>query len=106
MFDVVITPEADADIQAAYEWWRDNRSAEQALRWYEAIYPAIDTLRTMPTRCPPARERDAHPGDLRQLSFSLGRRPTHRIVFVIEERTVTIVRVRHTSQRDLRPDEF
>jgi hypothetical protein len=34
MYDLVITTDAEADIQAAFEWWRDHRSAEQAIRWY------------------------------------------------------------------------
>jgi hypothetical protein len=60
----------------------------------------------MPTRCPAAREHDEYAGDLRQLAFGLGRRPTHRIIFGIEDQTVTVLRVRHTSQRDLRAEDL
>lgn len=106
MFEVRITEPAEQDIRADFAWWRDNRSAEQAARWYEAIYPAIDTLSQMPQRCPRARESDAYPGELRELHFTIGRRPTHRILFAIEGETVFVLRVRHTSQRDLRLDEL
>jgi len=33
-------PVAEADIAEACEWWHDNRSLEQAHRWYLEIYPA------------------------------------------------------------------
>jgi len=102
MYQVVITRPAEADIRTAYEWWRDHRSADEARRWYENIFPAIDALRDWPEACPPAPETDLHPNGLRQLHFGIGRRPTHRIVFTIEGLEVIILRVRHTAQRDLR----
>jgi plasmid stabilization system protein ParE len=73
MFQVVITEPAEQDIQAAFTWWRDNRSADQAARWYEKIIPAIATLREMPDRCPRASENDLHPLGLRELHFGIGR---------------------------------
>jgi len=101
MFEIRITEVAENDIQSAYNWWRENRSAEQAERWIDAVYPAIATLGTMPHRCSYAQERDFYSGELRQLLFGLENRVTHRIVFTIEGQTVTILRVRHTSQQDL-----
>jgi plasmid stabilization system protein ParE len=106
MYEVRISEPAELDIQSIFDWWRSYRSAEQAERWFEAIYPAIETLSRMPQRCPRARENDSYPGDLRQLLFTIGRRPTHRIIFAIEGDAVIILHVRHTSQRDLRADEL
>lgn len=106
MFQVIIADPAEQDIQAAYTWWRDNRSAEQAARWYQKILPAISTLREMADRCPFAVENDLHPHGLRELHFGSGRRPTHRIVFAIEGSIVTILRVRHAAQRELRLEDL
>jgi len=44
MPDLVISEPAEADIQSAYDWWRLNRSAEQAERWFEGIYAIIRSL--------------------------------------------------------------
>ena len=101
MHPLQITEPAERDIRSAYDWWSRNRSAEQAERWYNNIYQAIETLRSKPSRCPHAPESNLHPSGLRQLLFGIGKHPTHRIIFTIEEDTVTIIRVRHTSQQDL-----
>lgn len=101
MFSLNITEPAERDIRSAYEWWSQNRSAEQAERWYENIYHVIDTLRKMPLHCPHAPESKLHPSGLRQLLFGIGRRPTHRILFAVENDVVIVLRVRHTSQQDL-----
>ena len=41
---VIIEPEAKANLRDAVRWWSVNRSTEQALRWYDGIYRAIQTL--------------------------------------------------------------
>lgn len=101
MLEVFITEPAEQDIQQAYEWWRDNRSAEQAERWVDAIYPAIATLGQMPERCPAVAEAKLGAGDFRELLFGVGRANTHRIVFAIESGKVFVLRVRHAAQSTL-----
>lgn len=100
-FSVEITASADRDIQAAYEWWRDNRSPEQALRWYEAIYPAMDSLKKMPRRCPMVREEHGFAGEVRELSFGLSHPPSHRIIFEVRDDLVVILHVRGASRQDM-----
>lgn len=100
MFQIRITDAAESDIQNIFEWWRDHRSPEQAARWYESIFPAITTLEQMPNRCSIAREDDLYEGELRQLHFGVGRRPTHRIVFAVEEDVVVVLRVLHHALDD------
>jgi len=103
---VEITEPAEHDIRSTYDWWSQHRSTEQANRWYNDIFKAIVTLRSMPLRCPSAPESDLHPTGLRQLLFGSGRHPTHRIIFTIDGDTVTILRVRHTSQGELEAGEL
>lgn len=106
MFHVVITGPAKLDLQVAHDWWAENRSAEQAARWYLGIHAAIDSLKNMPERCSLATESDLLEQGVRQLLFGLGRRPTHRVVFGLDGDTVIIFRVRHTSQDALTRDDL
>jgi plasmid stabilization system protein ParE len=106
MYNVRISEPAEHDIRAAFELWRDNRSAEQATRWYIGIRKAISSLRDTPERWALAPETDLLPQGIRQLLFGLRRRPTHRIVFTIVDQDVTILRVRHAAQDELRLDDI
>ena len=105
MFQVELTPEAERDIQQNYEWWRDNRSPEQARRWYEQIFVEMQTLQHMPERCPKSPEAAKIRRNIRQLYFTIGARITHRIVFLVEEPIVKILRIRHVAQGEM-PDDF
>jgi plasmid stabilization system protein ParE len=106
MHKVWISAPAEHDIRAAFEWWRDNRSAEQATRRYIGIRKAISSLRDTPERCAFASETDLRPHGIRQLLFGLRRRPTHRIVFTIVGQDVTVLRLRHAAQDALRIDDI
>jgi plasmid stabilization system protein ParE len=106
MAHVILTGPAKGDIRSAYQWWKENRSAEQADRWYRGIIDAARSLRRNPERCPPAAESDLLTQGIRQLLYGLGRKPTHRLVFAIDRETVIIFRIRHTSQDALSPDDL
>src|SRR5690606_30690198 len=103
---VHISDLAEDDIDSAYRWWRDNRSIAQAAKWLDQIHDAIETLSVMPYRCPRCEEADLHEVGVRQLLFGIGRRATHRILFVVIEDEITILRVRHVAQHALRLDEL
>jgi len=98
MARVIVTGPAKRDIQDAYDWWKEHRSAEQADRWYVGIHAAIKSLRSTPERCPMTPESDLLADGIRQFLFGIGRRPTHRIVFAIDGATVIVLRIRHASQ--------
>jgi plasmid stabilization system protein ParE len=106
MARVIITGPAKRDIKEAYDWWANNRSVEQARRWYFGIRAAIRSLRKNPNRCAMAIESDLLSQGIRQINFGLGRRPTHRIVFAIDGGIVVVLRVRHASQDALTLDEL
>jgi len=97
-YSISIAPSAEADLDEAYFWWAKHRSAEQAGRWYREALAAIETLKSMPERCPLCEEADLRQGELRQLLYGTGKRATHRIVFFVEADLVNIVRVRHVAQ--------
>jgi plasmid stabilization system protein ParE len=106
MYQVEITEPAKQDIRSSFKWWRDNRSTVQADRWYRAIHRSITSLRKMPERCGQPSEADLLDGDMRQLLFGIGRRPTHRIIFTVGDKVITILRIRHSSQDALDSDDL
>jgi plasmid stabilization system protein ParE len=102
---VLLLPEAESNITEAARWWAENRSAEQAIRWYDAILDAIESLAASHDRYPLAREDAEFEFDLRAMPFSIGPHPTHRVLYTLRPNTVVVLSVRHTSQQDLRPGD-
>jgi plasmid stabilization system protein ParE len=103
--DVEMTDRAFAEMEAAYQWWAENRSAWQADRWYNACAEAVNSLANRPDRFPLARENDRFPIEIRESHFGIGRRRTHRVVFTIRPDKVLVLNIRHLAQRDLTPDD-
>ncbi len=105
-YEVVLTTRAERELNQAADWWEQNRSVDEADRWYNGIVAAIQTLETNPDRCTIAREDVDILIPLRELHFGLGSRPTHRIVFTIRQNRVVVHAVRHHAQRDLTEDDL
>ena len=105
MFTINITEPAKADIEQAYAWWAEHRSADQAKRWYKEIQLAIATLKRMPLRCPAVPETKLSVAGVKELLFGVGKHPTHRIIFTIDSDIVVILRVRHRGQDVLEPGD-
>ena len=103
---VIITEQAEREMQSAFNWWAEHRSKRQADRWYARLAEAIAGLSENPERHGQSRERDRFAYEIRDLLFGLGRRPTHRAVFAIRGEEVVVLTVRHVGQRDLSPDDI
>ncbi len=96
-YRVVITARARADAVEAFRWIAE-RSPDAAARWYDDFQKAIAKLATMPERCPVAEDESEQLGiTLRQLLYGR-RRGVYRILFSIEEETVTLHYVRHSAR--------
>ncbi len=106
MPEVCLSEQACHDITEAHDWWAENRSVEQADRWYRSLAQHILALEENPQRCGLARENSSFPYELRQLLFGLGSAPTHRVVFTIRPDQVLVLRVRHVAQQPLGGDEI
>jgi len=105
-YRVELSPEADAEIEAAYRWVFD-RSSRGANRWYNGLMVALGSLDRRPRRCPLAPETQAFDEEIRQLLY--GRRQHRcRILFTICKQTVRVLHVRHDARRHLtaESDEF
>jgi plasmid stabilization system protein ParE len=103
---VVITEQAEREMQAAFDWWAEHRSKKQADRWYAGLAKAIAELSNNPERHGQSRERDRFTYEIRDLLLGLGSRPTHRAVFTIRGEEVVVLTVRHLAQRDLSPRDI
>jgi plasmid stabilization system protein ParE len=98
-YHVIIQPQAEAEIEAAY-LWRRERAPQAAARWFAEIVEAINTLEQFPGRCPLAPEHAHFAEEIRQLLF--GRRnDVYRILFTIQGDTVHVLHVRHGAQQQL-----
>ncbi len=100
---VVIARKAAREIEENYNWLAEHSQAA-ANRWRDSLLAAIDALEEHSDRCPEAPEAEWHEG-LRQLLHGK-RRQVHRILFEIRGQTVVILRVRHSSQDFVGPEEL
>jgi len=97
-YPVVLNDRAGGQLEAAFQWWSENRSESQAIRWYNGFLDALDSLRTNPERCSVALESPRLGREIRQLLFGLGPRPTHRALFAIHPDKVYVFSIRHVAQ--------
>lgn len=91
-FTVVIVPRAEAELEDAYLWMREHHGPERAIRWRKQVLAAAIKLERFPRRGaiapdspPDADVRAVHAGP-------------YRVLYIIDERTVAIVHIRHGAQ--------
>lgn len=101
MYEVLLTKQAIKELDETHTWWSDHRSAEQANRWHNGFLKKLLTLQDNPERYPLTPESAKLRLKLHQLHYGLGSRPTHRAIYLIREREVLVLRIRHLFQNDL-----
>lgn len=98
-YRVVIQRLALQDLHEAYRWAAD-RAPQAAARWLDRFQASLQTLDHNPGRCPFARENDKVDVELREFLF--GKRPyVFRVIFVVDDETVRILRIRRAQRRFL-----
>lgn len=97
-YRVIIEDRAAADIEAHALWILEQGSPLGAERWVDAIENAISSLAQMPERCPIAPEAETFQRPIRELLIG-----SHRVLFLVDRRTVHILHVRHAARRGLEP---
>lgn len=95
-YEVIVQPRAEKDIEAVYRRLA-KRSPSAAEVWMEGVLAALDSLEEMPARCPLAPEAAFFKREVRHLLYR-----QYRLLFVIEERHVRVITVRHASRKPLR----
>lgn len=101
MYEVILTRSAVAELEQSHAWWTTNRSSEQADRWYDGFIKKLLTLEDNPARFPFAPEEPDFRLQIRQLTYGLGNKPTHRAIYVVKPDKVVVLRIRHLSQAKL-----
>ena len=89
MVPVGLTDRAEAEWDAVYQWWAENRFAEQAVRWYNGIADAIQALADRPAQWPLARENSRTTYELRERHFGLSRKWAIPILEHLDAQRVT-----------------
>jgi plasmid stabilization system protein ParE len=94
LYKVAVQPTAEAEIDAAFRYLASEASMDVAIAWFNRIDDAIASLSEMPRRCVEAPESEYFEIEIRQLLVE-----PYRILFTVQDHTVQILHVRHTSQR-------
>jgi plasmid stabilization system protein ParE len=102
LYRVIVTPEAESDLRMAYRYIRRD-SAPAAREWIQRARHSVKTLSQHPNRCPLAPESVSFDEPIRELLFGSGNRGTYRILFVVIDKSVFILHVRHGSMLPLTP---
>ena len=95
---VIVEKEAEEDIKFAVQWIA-RHSPEKATLWYFDLLESIESLENFPARCPIAPESTKFGFEIRHLIFG-----KHRLLFIIDEEEVYLLRLRHQAQDTLEPD--
>lgn len=95
-YAIVILPNAEQEIDDAYRYIKEG-SPINALHWYQTLYQKIQSLSSLPLRCPLAPENDFFEEEIRHLMID-----NYRILFTLKEDTVYILHARHVRQQWLK----
>ncbi|MHB8303085.1 MAG: type II toxin-antitoxin system RelE/ParE family toxin [Acidobacteriaceae bacterium] len=96
-FSVEITKAALADAEEYVGFLRADHGAPIAAeRWWNGLIDQVLSLEKLPRRCPIIPEQKYFEHEMRHLIYA-----SHRIVFCIEENTVTIVRIYHGARKPI-----
>lgn len=105
-YDVRLLPRARLQLFNSALWWAEHRSRKQAAEWLSGFESALRSLGTNPERCSLAQESDAFPFELREITYGVGRRKTHRALFEIRHNEIIVYAIRHLAQDSLTADDI
>jgi len=97
-YEIEVSAQAEADMREVYSWIAEVDS-DFADQWYSGVVSQMETLSTLPHRCPLAPEsrmRLLHM-ETRQLLYGKGYWK-YRILFQVAGNTVWISHVRHGAR--------
>ena len=105
-FALEIADGAHEDITRNAVWWAEHHSYDQAIRWREAVYEQLESLREMPERYSLAAESPKFPYDLRERLVGLGNQRSYRALFTIKDETVYVLAIHRATQDVVSPDDL
>lgn len=98
-YNVEITQKAQEEGREASRWIAGH-SPNKAKFWFFELMEKMESLENSPMRCPLAPEAETYGEEIRHLIFG-----KYRILFIVEDETVYILRVRHSAMKTLSPDD-
>lgn len=101
-YPVLFVNRAERNILETLTWYQKN-APHVLQRWHNNLNSAIRRLRENPDRFPLAHETETFPYRLREVLFGVGRRTTHRVLFVVRPKAVVVYAIRHVAQKDFDP---
>ncbi|MCW3100333.1 MAG: plasmid stabilization system protein [Chthonomonadaceae bacterium] len=101
-FQIILQPEAAIGMESAYNWIEKD-SPQRARKWMKGLMAAIESLKVFPRRCALAPENEVFDEEIRQHLYG-SRNGVYRILFTIQEDTVNVLYIRHSSQQRVTPD--
>jgi plasmid stabilization system protein ParE len=101
VYQVRILPAALEDARDCYNYITEH-FPDQALVWFDGLLDVVDSLSSMPKRCPIAPESAIVGTEIRCLLY----RKYYRILYCIEGEIVRIYHIRHTARQYLSKEEF
>jgi plasmid stabilization system protein ParE len=105
-FKVHELPRAQADKRQIFVWLFE-RSPQGAQAWLDAYDQLVDTIETSADSFGEAAENDSCPEvDVKQAFFKTRRGRTYRMLFLIDEESVYVLRVRGPGQAPVDPQEL
>jgi plasmid stabilization system protein ParE len=96
-----ITPEAESDLRSIGDFIKAQHAPIAARRFVQSLRRRISLLKTFPEGYGIAPEAEATGVELRQLIHGM-----YRVLYTVDDKTVTIHAVRHGARRPLRRDEL
>lgn len=103
-YRVIVTPQAENDLKEVVRYIRRQGAPQAAREWLAAARKKIKTLADHPEHGLLAPESSSFQEPIRELLCGSGNRGTYRVLFVILNSSVFVLRVRHGSRLPLEPE--
>ena len=103
-YRVIVTPQAESELRSTHNYIRKH-APDAARTWIRGVRREIRSLTRFPERAPLAQESSSFQEPIREILYGRGNRGTYRILFIVIEKSVFILHVRHGSMLPLKPDE-
>jgi plasmid stabilization system protein ParE len=104
-YSVRLMPRAEVDADYIYSWLAE-RSEEGAHRWWSALSEARERLALHPLNQAPLPEFSSAGHAVRQILFKTRHGRYYRLLYVVVENDVLVLRVRGAGEPDLTDDEL
>ncbi len=106
MLQAFVTPRARADVSSITRWIRVTRqSPDGATTWSLAFREAVRRVQVNPEIHSVVSEHELQDLGIQQISFKTRQGKRYRVIFIIENNVVQVLRVRGPGQPPLSKDE-